>query len=38
VLNENQGNPDERSAMTTQATLRHTETVDWLVSCDPLTV
>ena len=36
--NEHQETPDERRSMISPATLRHNETVDWLVSCDPLTV
>jgi hypothetical protein len=36
--NNYQETPDERRSMISPATLRHNETVDWLVSCDPLTV
>ena len=35
---ENQENPDDRRMMISPATLRHTETVDWLAGCNPITV
>lgn len=35
---EDQGTPDDRRKVMSPATLRHNNTVNWLVACDPLTV
>ena len=36
--NNYQENPDDRRIVISPATLRHNQTIDWLASCDPLTV